>query len=405
MPLFHRHSAMPSDLPPDSESLEQPNRSPATSDNLDFPPDAEWLDTSVSEFPGTRQPIPAIAPDAPVRNSTIKVLRATIRVLENWVYRLETAPERTARRDPNQPDFTTLGQQTEDLVTTAGEAAKEVATTVSDRVSPRWRKLQDWWLDLLTTIRVWLPDAVNEQVPDNVLTGVLALGLVVVIWGISGLLSTAPKATEIAVRPSPTPIVSPQPSPIASPELALPNTQTEQERSPDLTAPVEPTPAPTVSPTPTPQAAPIPAPTPSPEPQVIATPTPVPTPTPAPLKLTPEQTLIARIQNDIVAASDADTNDLIETVSANFRVSLLRVNLNQGWYNLNRNQQDKFANDLLQRATQLSFVKLEILAPNDTLVARNPVVGNEMVILKRTNSSPTKPDLAEPASQAELSPV
>jgi len=405
---------MPSDLPPDSESLEQPKRSPAPSDNLDFPPDAEWLDTSVSEFPGTRQTPPAITPDSPVRNSTIKVLRSTIRVLENWAYRLETAPDRTVRRnqrDPNQPDLATLGQQTEDLVTTAGAAAKEVATTVSDRVSPRWRKLRDWWLDLLTTIRVWLPDAVNEQVPDNVLTGVLALGLVVVIWGISGLLSTAPKATEIAVRPSPSPIVSPQPSPTATPEVSPPTEKAEQERSPaqspDLTAPlIEPTPAPTISPTPTPQASP----TPSPEPQVIATPTPVPTPTPAPLKLTPEQTLIARIQNDIVTASDADANDLIETISANFRVSLLRVNLNQGWYNLSRNQQDKFANDLLQRVTQLDFVKLEILAPDDTLVARSPVIGNEMVILKRTNPTlieptPIEPDLAEPAPQAEPLPV
>jgi len=401
---------MPSDLPPDSESLEQPKRSPAPSDNLDFPPDAEWLDTSVSEFPGTRQTPPAIAPDSPVRNSTIKVLRSTIRVLENWVYRLETAPERTARRDPNQPDFTTLGQQTEDLVSTAGEAAKEVATTVSDRVSPRWRKLRDWWLDLLTTIRVWLPDAVNEQVPDNVLTGVLALGLVVVIWGISGLLSTAPKATEIAVRPSPAPIVSPQPSPLATPEIPPPTEKTEQERSPDqspnLTAPViEPTPAPIVSPTPTPQASPIPAPTPTPEPQIIASPTPVPTPTPAPLKLTPEQTLIARIQNDIVTASDGYAGDLIETVSANFRGSLLIVNLNQEWYSLPADQQDKFANELLQRAAQLNFVKLEILAPDDTLVARSPVVGSEMVILKRTNSSPTELDQTERAPQAESLPV
>jgi hypothetical protein len=61
------------------------------------------------------------------------------------------------------------------------------------------------------------------------------------------------------------------------------------------------------------------------------------------------------------------------------------VKVGNGWYDLAPAQQDKLANDLLKRAKQLDFSKLELTSPDNTLLARSPVVGAEMIIMQRTS--------------------
>jgi secreted trypsin-like serine protease len=134
--------------------------------------------------------------------------------------------------------------------------------------------------------------------------------------------------------------------------------------------------------------------TPSP---IAISPTPDPTPTLPPLKRTPEQTLISRIQEDVAEVSDQYVGGLIQSVEANFRGSLLTVKVSQSWYELDQNQQNKLANDLLNRATELDFVKLVLVDADDRLLARSPVVGTEMVILKR-NTTENYEVLSPPAS-------
>lgn len=102
-------------------------------------------------------------------------------------------------------------------------------------------------------------------------------------------------------------------------------------------------------------------------------------PTPA-----PAQPPIALIQDQVAEITNQYANGLVQSVQANFRASRLTVNLSEGWYGLSENQQSKLANDLLKRTQQLNFSKLELADSEGTLVARSPVVGPEMVILRST---------------------
>jgi hypothetical protein len=122
----------------------------------------------------------------------------------------------------------------------------------------------------------------------------------------------------------------------------------------------------------------------------VVEPTPEPTPEPtvepsvvevAPL--TPEQILIAAIENRVSSVSDTIEDGLVKSIQANFRNSSLMVTINNNWYSLKSSQQDKLAADMFQRAKELDFSRLEIFDSQDRLVARNPVVGNEMIIFQR----------------------
>jgi hypothetical protein len=185
---------------------------------------------------------------------------------------------------------------------------------------------------------------------DRALTGAIAGVLVILLWTVSSLLPAKPQPTTIAEAP-PAETVVPLPSPIATPIPPL-------VKAPDVPKPVE------ISPAPSKPAKPSP-----------------------PLKLTPEQTLIARIQDQVAAISNQYASGLVQSVQANFRGSRLIVNISDGWYSLSRSQQDNLAGEILRRTENLDFIKLELIDGTGRLLARSPVVGSEMIILKRSNES------------------
>jgi hypothetical protein len=82
------------------------------------------------------------------------------------------------------------------------------------------------------------------------------------------------------------------------------------------------------------------------------------------------------------------------------------VKVGNGWYDLAPAQQDKLANDLLKRAKQLDFSKLELTSPDNTLLARSPVVGTEMIIMQRSSRASVDGSqeamLPRPEAQQEL---
>jgi hypothetical protein len=93
---------------------------------------------------------------------------------------------------------------------------------------------------------------------------------------------------------------------------------------------------------------------------------------------------IALIQDQVAEITNQYANGLVQSVQANFQASRLTVNVSEGWYSLSENQQSNLANNLLKRTQQLNFSKLELADSEGTLVARSPVVGPEMVILRST---------------------
>ncbi|AFY33269.1 hypothetical protein [Calothrix sp. PCC 7507] len=206
-----------------------------------------------------------------------------------------------------------------------------------------------FWSGLLTKIRSLLPTNFSSNLSDTALTGILAGIAVILVWTTTTVFSAKP--TEIATVP---PV---EEAPIPTPTIAQPPPESV-----------------TVTPEPQPTAEIIPPPEPEPEPN--------PTPTPA-VELTPEQALIAAIKNQVAEISDRFADGLIKSIQANFRTSNLTVKISDDWYTLVASQQDKLANEILQRSQQLDFSHLEIVDSQNRLIARNPIVGNEIVIFKR----------------------
>lgn len=305
--------------------------------------------------------------------STIRVLKTTIQLLEGAVTRLEAGIDgAVAAADTPAAEPLSLPSDLTDV----GRTFKQ-----------GWQRVWDWWQGVLPTIRGVLPGSINEWLSsDRALTGAIAGILVVVLWTAISLFSSQPPETVAIVPPSTTAPAKPKPTP----ESPKP----QPKKVPEVK--VIPPPAAKPAPTPTPKAAPAkpitefpkptPAPSASPVPTPVVSPSPAPKPPPAPppLKLTPEQTLIARIQDQVAEVSDQYVSGLIQSVQANFRASRLTVKVGDGWYTLMAPQQDSLANDVLKRAQQLNFIKLEIVDANGSLLARSPVIGSEMVVLKRS---------------------
>lgn len=224
--------------------------------------------------------------------------------------------------------------------------------------APGSKQTPGFWGGILGKIRSFLPENLSAKLSDTALTGIIAAISVILIWTTSTLLTNKP--AEVATVP-----------------------QVEETPSPTITTPpaeIIPEPQPPVEITPPAAEIPPPEPEPTPEP----TPEPEPTPTPTPiLELTPEQQLIAAIQNQVGEISDRFASGLIKSIQANFSTSNLTVKISDDWYTLKQSEQDKLAADILQRSKELDFSHLEITDSQDELVARNPVVGTEMVIFKR----------------------
>src|SRR6478672_6379232 len=207
----------------------------------------------------------------------------------------------------------------------------EKPATFVDKFLPSLERVQGWWTALLKQIRAVLPASLNQKLSDWGLTSAITTVIVLLLWTTVVLLPD--KSSEVAKLPPP-PVEIPTP-----PELTAP-------RQPE-TVPIAPAPAPV---------------------------------------LTPEQNLIAAIQNQVSEITEKYANGLIQSIQANFPSSLLVVKVSEGWYSLSQSQQDKLADEMLRRSQELDFSKLQITDSEGTALARSPVVGSHMVILKRSTS-------------------
>jgi hypothetical protein len=254
------------------------------------------------------------------KTTIIQVLRGTIGVLETTVVKLETETPADTQKKTN---------------------------------------FLSRWDGFLRTFRLFLPSNISNNVSDTVLTGIFAVIFVVTI-GISTFMFI-PKSVEVATVPPVEEVIPPKS--VIEPEI-IPKSVIEPEVIP----------------------------TPVVEPEAIPTPVIETEPTPIPvIELTPEQALLAAIENQFseISVSVKNTKDkniisqLIKPLQANFRTSDLTVKISDIWYNLEKSQQDKLAAEILQRSQELNFIHLEIVDSQKKIIARSPVVGNEMIIFNR----------------------
>jgi hypothetical protein len=272
-------------------------------------------------------------------------------------------PRNKPERQPTSPRRRTQMQpfwkaQTIKLLRGTIGALEGAVQKLETEPAPGTKETPGFWGGILGKIRSLLPENLSAKLSDTALTGIIAAISVILIWTTSTLLTNKP--TEVATVPP-----------------------TEEAPSPTITTPpaeIIPEPQPPVEITPPSAEIPPPEPEPTPEPEPEPTPTPTPTPI---LELTPEQQLIAAIENQVGEISDRFASGLIKSIQANFSTSNLTVKISDDWYTLKQSEQDKLAADILQRSKELDFSHLEITDSQDELVARNPVVGTEMVIFKR----------------------
>jgi hypothetical protein len=93
--------------------------------------------------------------------------------------------------------------------------------------------------------------------------------------------------------------------------------------------------------------------------------------------------VIGEVQAQLTEAATFYGEGLVQSVQVNLSRSRLTVNLSQGWYRLGDKAQTDLVADLQQRSRTLAFDTLEVRSPDDSLLARSPVVGDTMVILQR----------------------
>ena len=251
---------------------------------------------------------------------SVKLLRGIIQVSENAIARIESSP-------PVDP-------------------------------ANNFAQVQQFWSAILAPIRFLLPRNLSEKLSDLGLTGIIAGLLAVVVWTTT-LFSHPPQVAIIP--PSPLPVVTtPEPEQtITPPELIAPAEESK---------PTEVIPTPEIEVTPTSE--------------IEATPTPEEIEPTLKVELTPEQSLIASIQEQITQEGDS-ISDLIQSVQANFAGGSLVIQVKDDWYNLGQSEQDKLAQKLLNQSQQLDFTHLEITDLQKTLLARSPVVGTNIIVFKR----------------------
>jgi hypothetical protein len=201
-----------------------------------------------------------------------------------------------------------------------------------DKFLPSFERLQSWWNVALQKIRALLPASTNQKLSDLGLTGIIAGIVVVFLWIAVALLSGSP-ASEVAKVPS----------------------ETETQTPSELQAPKAPK-------------------------SVKVLPAPA-------LELTPEQKLIVSMQKQVAETAKKYADDLVQSFEANFQSNRLTLKVSDDWYRLDAAKQDELAARLLNRSEKLNFKELEIFDVQGTMLARSPVVGQQMVILHRDENT------------------
>jgi len=100
------------------------------------------------------------------------------------------------------------------------------------------------------------------------------------------------------------------------------------------------------------------------------------------LPLTAEQIAIAKVENQVSEVANQYGESLLGSVQTSFKRGRLIVALNSGWYELEPSQQKQLVDDLQNRSRSLNLPKLFVADAENHIVARTPVTGDGVIILR-----------------------
>jgi hypothetical protein len=223
-------------------------------------------------------------------------------------------------------------------------------------VVPLWQKgITPTWSKGLTLLRQRLPENLAALTNRFLTLGIIGL-VFFVFWFFSAL---TPDRSVAQSQPAKTPVAKTRPArPVqpVSPPKAAPVIKPSPAPAPVKIAPKE-MPAPAAPPSASPVATPV-----APKPEID----------------------LAEIQGQLESAIARMGDGIITTVKAPERFQRLQVNLSQDWYSLPKSEQDQLAKAMAQQSQKLKFRTFEFRDEQQTLLARSPVVGNEVIILRRS---------------------
>lgn len=286
---------------------------------------------------------------------------------------------------PEQPQSQTASSD----VSAPGAAAKPASQPAPARDGQSLlQKVGMLWQSIVGLVRSILPASVTQKLPDPILQAAIAAVLIIAVSFTLNLFSGKP-AEKVAKAPVPEVSEAPEtftdfaaPKTAEAPEtftdFAAPETAQTPETFSDFAAPETPELPDAIAP-----AEPKSTKFKSKLPDLVAPEAPEVVEIVQPPPLTPEQSLIAAIQNQVADITNRLGGGLVRSVQANFYSSILTVSIAEDWYKLSEAEQDKIANQMWQEANSLDFTKLEIANLDGKLIARSPVVGAEMVVLER----------------------
>jgi hypothetical protein len=244
----------------------------------------------------------------------------------------------TVEATPDEWEATELDWE-EDLADPMHEPAAPTTQEALAWLKPTWQKFQASWLRLVAGLRNRIPAAakLSDAAISAILIGILGLLLV--------LLNTARQpsvAVERSPQAAPKPVVE-----VPAPQPLVPNTTTP------ATEPISAAPS-------------------APHEGV-------------------DIERIAKIQAQLTDSSIYNASRVVDSVQADFTQNRLTLICNEDWFRLSHYDQKLLANQLMNQSKDLSFKDLELQSPDGTLIARNPIIGDEMIIFLRE-----KPPAVEP---------
>ncbi|PSO49814.1 MAG: hypothetical protein BRC33_05480 [Cyanobacteria bacterium SW_9_44_58] len=254
--------------------------------------------------------------------------RLTIRVLRGIIARLENTVEKLEASSPAETETAALEAESQ-------PAAEELRG----------------WNKILRQVRDRAPIA--ESLPDFLLTTILVGGTIAIVWGAVAIIPE--DLFQSTPSPSPEQEVAEQPEQPEKPEAPIPPPEAQESEPEIITKPKR-----------------------ERAPEIETEP-----------ELTPEQGLIAAIQDQVSEITTRYAEGLIESIEANFQDGRLIIAVSNDWFELSTRRQDELSKEMLARSRKLDFTKLVLTTVDGQVLARSPVVGEKMVILQREQPSPT----------------
>ncbi|MDB9527219.1 hypothetical protein PN498_14560 [Oscillatoria sp. CS-180] len=218
----------------------------------------------------------------------------------------------------------------EDYVDTA--TPQPTPTTTKEALAwvlPTWQRFRSSWQRIIAGLRRRIPAAANLS--DRVISGILIgiLGVLLVLLNSVRQPSVASDATPAAQPTETSP--APQPVPVVREPVSTVVPSEEESKDADSLA----------------------------------------------------GDRIFEVQTQLTEPSIPNASRVIDSVQADFATNRLTLVLNGDWFRLSDYEQITLANQLLAQSKGLAFDAVEFRSPEGALIARNPVIGKDVVILLR----------------------